>query len=235
MRQPRTISDYLDTLTDELRFDIPLARRVRQEVEDHLWEAAAAGPGDASIEAQHRAIRSFGNPRDIASQYAALSLFRQTRRVGAILILVTAGIFVAMRGRGAWYELVQWSLSDDLRGLYKIGLLIDLYAFRLAFIIGAVGWAYIGSRRVSATFHGAYRDQLKRCFLLCAAAAAPLVASVITDAILTGLRLFDAKMPATALVPMLSMAAEAAFAAVLVVQIRKTIRRAALASSRFCS
>jgi hypothetical protein len=55
MPQPDIISDYLDTLSRELSFDVPLARRVRQEVEDHLSEAVAAEPGADAGEAQRRA------------------------------------------------------------------------------------------------------------------------------------------------------------------------------------
>ena len=36
------IPDYLKRLERELNFDRSLARCVRQEVEDHLWEAVAA-------------------------------------------------------------------------------------------------------------------------------------------------------------------------------------------------
>ena len=42
MPQRSPVADYLDALTRELGFDRPLAHRVRQEVEDHLWEATAA-------------------------------------------------------------------------------------------------------------------------------------------------------------------------------------------------
>ena len=84
MPQRSPVADYLNALTRELGFDRPLAHRVRQEVEDHLWEATAAN-GDSSIEAQARAVRCFGGAREIASQFAALSLLRQARRSGAII------------------------------------------------------------------------------------------------------------------------------------------------------
>jgi hypothetical protein len=234
MRQPGAISEYLDTLTRELSFDIPLARRVRQEVEDHLWEAVAAEPGAVSIEAQHRAIRSFGNPRAIASEYAAPSLFRQTRRVGAILILVVAGILIAMWGRVTWSGMMHWGWSADLREVSGTVLLIDRYAFKIAFAICVIGWGYIGSRRVATNFHAAYGGQLRRCLLLCAMAAVALLASVIADVTLTVLRIFDTGLQIAALVPLVLLAAEITFAGVLVVQLRKTVRGAALAYSRFC-
>ena len=235
MQQPKIISDYLDTLTRELSFDIPLARRVRREVEDHLSEAVAAEPEAAASEAQLRAISNFGDPHSIASEYAAQSLFRHTRRLGAVTILAVAGILIAMNARGAWYGWMRWNLSAELQAVRKIGLSIDLYAFLVVLAIGVIGWAYVGTRRMSATFNTAYRDEQKRCMLLYAAIAGPLIASVITDAILTGLRLSETEFRVTALFPLLSMAAEIAFAAFLVVQIRNVMKPMALASSLFCS
>src|SRR5260370_3534500 len=225
MPQSSIFDAYLDRLTRELSFDVALSRRGRQGVEDHLLAAVAAEPGDALIEAQYRAIRNFGDPRDIASQYAALSLLKQARRVGTVVVLVIAGIFIAMKGRGAWYDMMQWGLSPDLRDIVKIGLLIDLYAFMVTLAIGVVGWAYIGSRPVSATCHAAYRDQLKRCLLLCIAAAVPLIASVVTHVILTGLRVFEARFPPSGLVPLLSMAADISLAGRHLLPLLKCIQR----------
>jgi hypothetical protein len=234
MPRPDLISDYLDTLTRELSFDIPLARRVRQEVEDHLSEAVAAEPEEHAGEAQRRAIRNFGDPRAIASEYAAQSLFRQTRRVGIVAVVVAAGILVTMNARGAWYGWTQWGVSAELAALRRIGLSIDLYAYAIALAIGLVGWAYIGTRRRAASFDAPYRDQMKRCLLLCAVAAIPLIATVATDTVLTALRLCETEPRLIALVPIVTMAGEIVFAAVLVVQLRKAMKRASLASSLFC-
>src|SRR6516165_614511 len=132
--------------------DASLAHRVRQEVEDHLWEATAVN-SDASIEAQARAVRSFGAAREIAGQYAALSLLRQARRSGAIIVLASGALYIAMKGRVAWYGLMQWALSDTLQPVGKVVLAIDRTAYLLAFLRGALGWAYISSRRVSPWFH----------------------------------------------------------------------------------
>ena len=231
MQRSSIVTDYLDALTRELGFDVPLARRVRKEVEDHLWEAAADDPSGDPIEAQRRAIAKFGEPREIARRYAASSLFRQTRRVGATAVLALTGIFVAMKGRGAWYGLMQWALSDHLKIVGTIALAIDRYAFMFALVAGILGLAYIGSRRLPTEFHQAHRAQVKRCVMLCAATAGALLASVVTDTILTALRLFETKPSASALVPILSMAAEIAFAGVLVLQIRATVRRTAFVSS----
>jgi hypothetical protein len=49
---------------------------------------------------------------------------------------------------------------------------------------------------------------------------------VITNAVLTGLRLFETEFRVSALIPIPSMGGEIAFAVVLVVQIRKTMKHA---------
>jgi hypothetical protein len=235
MPQRAPVADYLDALTRELSFDLPLAHRVRQEVEDHLWEATAAN-GDASIEAQARAVRSFGEAREIAGQYAALSLLRQARRSGAIIVLASGALYIAMKGRVAWYGLMQWALSDTLQPVGKVVLAIDRTAYILAFLIGAVAWAYISSRRVSLRFHPGCRAQVKRGLLLAMAAACPMVVSVIADAVVTALRLLHERPPVSVfLIPLLSIAVEVAFAAVLVIAIGKTLRNALRASSLLSS
>src|SRR5215469_10249022 len=128
MPQRAPVADYLDALTCELSFDRSLAHRVRQEVEDHLWEATGAN-GGASIEAQARAVRRFGDAREIAGQFAALSLLRQVRRSGAIIILASGALYIAMKGRVAWYGLMQSALSDTLQPVGKVVLAIDRAAY----------------------------------------------------------------------------------------------------------
>jgi hypothetical protein len=75
---------------------------------------------------------------------------------------------------------------------------------------------------------------MRRCLLLCAVAALPLIATVATDTVLTALRLFESEMRLSVLVPIVTMAGEIAFAATLIAQLRKAMHRAALASSLFC-
>ena len=97
------ISDYLDSLVGALSFDRPLSGRVRQEVEDHLREAVAADPAGDGPEAERRAIANFGDPRVIAAEFAMVSLAKQTRRVGAAIILVIAGVRIfRLRAAGLW-------------------------------------------------------------------------------------------------------------------------------------
>jgi hypothetical protein len=56
------ISAYVERLVDKLSFDRSLSRYVRQEVEDHLWEAVAADDLGDTPEAQRRAVANFGDP-----------------------------------------------------------------------------------------------------------------------------------------------------------------------------
>jgi hypothetical protein len=235
MRQPAHVADYLDTLTRELSFDLPLAHRVRQEVEDHLWEAAAE-TGDSSVEAQGRAIRNFGDAREIASQYAALSLWRQVRRSGAIIVVASGAVYLAMKGRIAWYGMMQWVLSENLRPISKIVVTIDRSAYVLAFLLGAAGWAYISSRRVSPRFHAACRAQLRRGLLFAIAATCPMVVSVVADTVAATLRILQEQPPVSVfLIPLLSVGVEVAFAAVLVTALGKALRNTLRASSLLSS
>ena len=219
------ISDYLDLLVGALSFDRPLSERVRQEVEDHLREAVAADPADDGPEAERRAITNFGDPRVIAAEFAMVSLAKQTRRVGAAIILVIAGVFIAMKARVAWYAVTQCAISDDIQAVCGIVGSIDRYAFWLSVIIGIGGWLYISGRRIPAAFYTAYRKQLRRFLFLCTAATGALIVSVISDGLLTALRP-GTQLSAEFLLPGFSMAIEVACAGVLVFQIRSITQRA---------
>jgi hypothetical protein len=221
------ISDYLETLADALSFDRSLSRCVQQEVEDHLWEAVAADPIGDRLEAQRRVIANFGDPYIIATQFAVVSLARQTRRVGAAVILVVAGVFVVMKARVAWYAVTQWTISDDMRAVGGIVTSIDRYSFWLSVIIGVGGFAYISGCRIPQAFYPAYRKRLTRFCLLCAAAAGALIISVISDGVLTALQLLGTESRAGFLVPIFSMAIEIACASLLVFQIRTVAQRMA--------
>ena len=233
MQPSGIVADYLDALTHELRFDLDLARRVRGEVEDHLLEAIDDERGHDAGEAARRAIARFGDPREIARQYAPLSLLRQARRIGGTLIVAIAAILVLMKGRGAVYEQLQWRLNTDWPGISTILLAIDRYAFQAAMVVGVLGWIYIASRRVSPTPHSAYQRQLKRCLLLPLAAASLLTGAVTLDAILGGLRLFDARISLAALVPLLSLAIEIALVGVIARQFHNAIQRTTLVAALF--
>jgi hypothetical protein len=127
---------------------------------------------------------------------------------------------------------MQWALSDTLQPVGKVVLAIERAAYIVAFLLGVVGWAYISSRLVSPRFHAGCRAQLKRGLLLAIAAACPMVVSVIADAVVTALRLLAERPPILVfLIPLLSIAIEVAFAAVLVIAVGKTLRNTLRASS----
>jgi HAAS domain-containing protein len=230
MLRSSLVAGYLDTLGRELSYDPLLSRRVRLEVEDHLWEAAANEGGDAA-EAQRKAIEKFGDPREIARQYAALSIFSQIRRVAVIVVLALVGIFLSMRGRSAWYSLMQWGFSDQTQFIGAIGVSVTRYAFMLAFAIGLVGCAYIGSCRAPTGLHQAYCEQMRRSTTLCVLAGYALLTSVAVDVMLTTLHLLETKYAAAALIPILSAGVEIALLGLLFLNIRVAIRRTDFVSS----
>jgi hypothetical protein len=221
------IPDYLESLARELGFDRSLSRCVRQEVEDHLWEAVAADSTGNTPQAQRRAIASFGDARAIAAQFAVVSLAKHTRRAAVAAVLVIASDLIAMKARIAWYAAAQWGTSDDMRALRGLVILIDRYAFWMSVIIGLGSLAYIFSREIPAAFYPAYRRQL-RCFsLLCSATAAALLVSVISDGVLTALQLRGMEPSVEIWVAIFTMAVEIACVGFLVFHIRSNTQRAA--------
>ncbi|HTP62386.1 MAG TPA: hypothetical protein VMJ14_09920 [Burkholderiales bacterium] len=227
MEESGVISGYVESLAGKLAFDRSLARCVRQEVEDHLREAVAAGPEGNALEAERRAVANFGDPEAIAAQFALLSLARQSRKAGVAVVLVIGGVFFAMKARIAWFALTQWVLSEEARAVSAYVVAIDRYAFWLSAVVGLAAWVTISRRRAPAALHPSYRGQLRRFFLLCAIAAGGLLASVICDGVLSAIRLVETELSADFLVPVFSMAIEVACAAVLVFHIRCVARRMA--------
>ena len=229
MQDSGLISDYVEQLARQLAFDRSLSASVRQEVDDHLWEAVAADPTADQRDAERRAISNFGDLRMIAAQFAVLSLAKRSRRVNVAAVLATAGVFIAMNARIAWYAATQWAISEDIKELSEFLAAVDRYAFWSAVVAGFAGWAYIACCRVPATFLATYRRQLRRFFLMCVVTAAALVASVVSDAVLTGLRLSETEVSVRFFVPILSMAIEIVCGGVLVWHLRDIKRRTASA------
>jgi hypothetical protein len=126
------IDAYLATLRRDLDFDPALARRLADEVEAHLWEAAEADPAWPSPDAERRAVDRFGLAREIAAQFAADEVDRQARRAWLTLLAAVAVTFVAMRLRVMW-------LVDPGEAMSALAPLVDRYAF-----IGALSAALIG-------------------------------------------------------------------------------------------
>jgi hypothetical protein len=231
MRSQNPIADYAATLSRELAFDGPLSRRVREEVEDHLWEAAASNGDEDPLAAQRRAVARFGDPRAIAAQYAASSLCRQTKAVGMVAVLVIAGVYLAMKGRLAWYGMMQWGVADQLRAVLEIAMPVIRYTFMAAVTLGIVGWIYSASCKAPPYLDQAHCRRLRVSQLLSAATTAAIVLSVIFDIGVTTIRLTEATWSARALVPLGLVVAEIAFAVMLAAQVVGTVRRTNLAAS----
>jgi hypothetical protein len=217
------IAAYAELLAGKLGFNPALSRRVRQEVEDHLWEAVAAEPSDNRGKAVQLAISKFGDADAIAAQFATLWLMKQMKKVGITVILVIAGVLVAMKARVAWYALSQWGLNEDVRAIARLVGLIDAYAFWVSVIVGSAGAAYVIARRSSPTgVHAAHR-RLQCILLLSWVSAAALVVSVIGDGVLTALRLAGSNPSAEFLIPIVSMAIEIVCAGILILSLRTAV------------
>jgi len=226
------VVDYLDALESALGFDRALARRVRREAEDHLWEFVSARAADGiSVNATNeRALAGFGKPQEIARAYAASSLFRQTRRLSLTAILVPAGIFAAMWLRVALGG-VPLGFSGDIERIRAMALAVYVWSFRATLAIGAVLLAYTLLRRlVPVAFHERYGAELRRYLLLCAVGTGGAVLSALADAVLVGTRLWAAASFGT-VIPVLSVLAELAFSAALFLHLRAAIRRKASVTS----
>jgi hypothetical protein len=225
MQNPGLIDDYVERLAGKLDFDRSLSRRLRREVEDHLREAIAADATGDVAAAERRAVANFGDADAIAAQFAVISLATRSRRMSGASILGVAAIFIAMKGRVAWYAAAQSTTNIDLGSIVAIVSSVDRYAFRFS-VMAAIGcWLYIGTRRFPHAFDSMFRKQLDRFLLVSTVMIAALMASVASDGILTAIQLSGAGFSANSLVPILSMAIEVLCAGLLALHIRGTTRR----------
>jgi len=224
MPQTSPIADYAALLARELAFDRGLARRVCCEVEDHLW-AAAGESGEASVEAQRRAIARFGDPRAVAARYVPAALYGRIRRIGIAVLAVIAGAYFAMEGRVVWYGLFHWGVSASLRAAIGQALPVLRVAFVASVLLGLAGWGYGASRDMPRALGPLHRRQLWLAQSLCSAAAAAVMVSAAVDLALTALRLAETRWSAQALVPLGLIALEVALAGVLVWLLVGMVRR----------
>lgn len=230
MRRSGPVTDYLAVLARDLGFDPALSRRVRLEVEDHLWQAADAR-GGRSVENQLQAILSFGEPRELGRGYLTASLLTQIRCAGIVMIFAAVAVYLAMKARVAWYDWMRWEPNSDFTAVSAIALQFDRYATMLAIIAALIACAYIATRRAPARINTSYRKQLNRCIVLCSASACALSVCVATEMVLTGVRLSGMPWSAAAVIPVLSLVVEIAAVFGFVFSIHTTIRRKALAAS----
>jgi hypothetical protein len=214
------ISDYLDRLGGALSFDRALAHRVRVEIEDHLREGIAADPSPDRREAEERAIAACGDPRALAADFAVIALAKRTRRLGVGIFLGIAGVLIAMKARVAWYALMQCVTSDDMRSVAAFVGSIDGGAFWASLVLGIAGAAYLGGGRTPSSL-----ARIRRFRLLCAAATAALTISVISDGVLTSIRLATADASAPYF-SVFSILFEISCTVVLIAMIRDLAQRA---------
>jgi len=224
MAEPGVIPEYVERLARALDFDPSLSRRVRREVEDHLWEAVSADPTVDRREAERHAVAAFGDPRRIAAQLAVVSLATRARGVGVATLVVIAAVFVAMKARLAWYAVIDCP-AGSMGALGGIVVTIDRAAFWLSVVVAIAGLLSMSGRRIPADLTPGYRRQLRRFSLLSLAATGALITVVISDGVLTAFRLPVMGWSAAALVPLVSMASEVVGAAGLLVSLRGMARR----------
>jgi hypothetical protein len=203
------ISAYADGIAARLSFDRELSARVRREVEDHLHEAAAE---HGNVE---RAIERFGEPGAIAAQFASASVTAQAKKLSVTVLLVLGAAFLAMNMRLAWYDFTEWAVCENTAALGELLATLDRSAFLLAAATGLAGLLVHGRRRL----------------FLYWMAAGLLTASVLCDGFLTAFRLAGWEWSIDFVVPLGSMALEAACAALLAFQLRRIAQRISAAAA----
>src|SRR5262245_12943640 len=179
MREPETVAAYAASIAERLEFDPSLARRVRQEVEDHLWESMRA----RAVETVRDATTRFGDPQVLAAEFATAWLAAQTRKTSAVAIIVVLVLLLVMKVRLAWYGIAQWTLNDELRLAGSAISSIDVCAFWLAVGLLAAAWAYLTIHRVAASCAAQCR-KLRHVVYLTALCWFALAISVTCDVIL---------------------------------------------------
>lgn len=221
------IAAFAESLAGRLNFDSALSQRVRQEIQDHLYEAATAAPSGDGGEAVQRAIANFGDPHVIAAQFAAAWLARQAWKVGVIVTVVITCDFVTMKTRLAWYAATRWVLSDDVKALAKAIGLIGACAFYVSVIVGIAACAYLVLRRMPppTVLCATQGNRLRHILFLGGVSAAALSISVIGDGVLTAVRLAGKDLAVELLVPIASMAIEIVCTGILIFSIRAIVAR----------
>jgi hypothetical protein len=155
---------------------------------------------------------AFGDPQAFARQFLATALLSLARRAAAVTALAVVGMFGAMEARAAWYGWVNWPVSDHVRAANAIGHPVDRFAFVLAAAFALSVLAYVITRRTPARFHPTFGWEIGFCVKLNAAVALALMSAMVTELVLTGVRLFEAELDARALVPFVSLMLEGAVA-----------------------
>jgi hypothetical protein len=218
------VGSYAERVADPLGFDPSLARRVRQEVVDHLCEASEAGGGD--LAAQQRAIASFGDPTELARQFALVTLVRKGRRASWLVLLAIVLALFAMRARLAWYAAAHLQLPEQAVALAVWVGAADRWMFWLSVVLAVAAWADLRAAGYPLRADRPFRKRMARYRRMAAAATGALLACVCGDIALTALRFRDSQVSSQHAVPLLSLALEIACVAALVWRMRALSRHA---------
>ena len=212
MRPRESIADFGSAVARELSFDPRLARRLRAEVEDHLHEAVADRADPHGEKRLAEVMREFGDPQAFARQFLATALLSLARRTAAVTALAVIGMFGAMEARAAWYGWVNLPVSEHVRAANAIGHPVDRFAFVVAAAFALSALAYVIARRAPVRFYPTFGREIGFCIKLNAVVALALMSAMVTELVLTGVRLFEAELDARALVPFVSLVLEVAVA-----------------------
>jgi hypothetical protein len=178
------------------------------------------------LPAQQRSIASFGDPTELARQFALVALVRQGRRAGGAALLAITLALLAMRARLAWYAAVHLALPDYAVPLAAWVGSFDRCMFWLAVVLAIAAWADLRVAGFPARFDPVLHKRLLRRRVVLATATVALLLSVCGDIVLTGLRPWDAELTSRHAVPLLTLAIEIACAAALAWRTRPLSRQA---------
>lgn len=234
---PSLIAAYLDALATALAFDPALARRMREEAEDHIRETLASDPAGETVEAIGRALARFGTVHGIAAQFVVPSLLRQARTTGAATMLIVLGVLVAMKSRLAWYAASGMAANPSWEARFgsirAITYFIDRDAFWCALTLAVFALIYVVRMRPSVAQPAVWRKNLRRSLVVYALATIAIITTVAADAVLTAMKLLTTPEAATFLIPGATMAVEVALTGILARHIRAATRRLTAAAPLF--
>jgi hypothetical protein len=201
------ISAYMKRLQDALGDDPAWSAQIMQEVRDHLEEALAAETADDPSAAEQRVIERFGDPCELAAQFAPISLARHTRRAGLLVLIATVVIMIMMKARVLWYGMVEWKLAEPVQIAASRIITVDRYASWLAIAAAVASVLYVARHAVPLHLNEDSQKYAQRAAGLFILATIPLGISVASDLALTVLQL-PSVLSTTAIIPVASMSIE---------------------------
>ena len=228
MPPPALVAEYVAAIAHELSFDPALARRVSAEVEDHLLEALGDQPA-ASSGAPEELIAAFGQPRELACEFASAWAFALARRMTAVLAVAVLGVFVVMNGRSAWYQWVEWRAGKLLQAVYGFGLPVNRVAFALALALSFAALLSTVTRGAPLRVDESCCRRIRGSLRLSTIALLVLFAAIAAETVLMSARFAEVELNRLFVLPALTLAVEALLAAVCAVYLIMASRRLARA------